>query len=277
MTISTLKKYNIRAKKSLGQNFLIDEEILQKIASFVTIEWKNIIEVWPWYGALSEKIIQKSPACLELIELDSVMVNILNQRIHDGELWVKNIHFEIKNQDIRDYYPDFHNYSVVANIPYYITSPILSHFIYNVSFCPDEMLILMQKDVWEKILWYGRNKSSVLRLFIQKKYHPKELLFVGKESFFPPPKVDSIVLWFEKHNIYESIDDTIFLKLIKVWFSSNRKKLLKNFVSWGFEKNKIQEIFLKNQIDENTRGEDINIDIWCKIISDFILFFHMKG
>jgi 16S rRNA A1518/A1519 N6-dimethyltransferase RsmA/KsgA/DIM1 with predicted DNA glycosylase/AP lyase activity len=140
---------------------------------------------------------------------------------------------------------------------------------------PETMMILMQKDVWDKVLWCGKNKSSVIRLFVQKKYHPEEILTVQKESFIPPPKVESSILFFKKHDLYNFIDDDIFLKLIKIWFSANRKKLFKNFISWGLSKNIVQDIFDKNQINQNVRAEDLSIDIWSKIISDFISFWKL--
>lgn len=259
MSIEILKKYNIWAKKSLGQNFLIDESKVQSIANFIDVSGKNIVEVGPWYGVLTEKLVEKKPETLTLIELDQDMITVLEDR----GFWDDA---DIKNLDVLEYSPDFEKYSVIANIPYYITSPILRHFLYEVENKPEQMLILMQQDVWDKIVWKGKNKSSVLSLFIQKKCRVEEVLLVPRECFHPAPKVESSVLYFETHSNYTDIDDTKFLEVIKQWFGSPRKKLIKNFVNAGLDKNKILQIFSELEIDEQIRWEDLNISQWCKLV-----------
>ena len=139
----------IKAKKSLGQNFLIDEEALFDISSSTRITGKNIIEVGPGYGALTEYIIKENPYTLTLVELDQDMINILDDRLKNE--W-KNVSIFIENQDVLQFVPKEENYSVIANIPYYITSPILFRFLYDLPNPPDEMMIMMQKEVGEKIL-----------------------------------------------------------------------------------------------------------------------------
>lgn len=139
----------IKAKKSLGQNFLIDEETLFDISSSTRITGKNIIEVGPGYGALTEYIIRENPHVLTLVELDRDMIRILDDRLKNE--W-KNVSIFIENQDVLQFVPKEENYSVIANIPYYITSPILFRFLYDLPNPPDEMTIMMQKEVGEKIL-----------------------------------------------------------------------------------------------------------------------------
>lgn len=139
----------IKAKKSLGQNFLIDEEALFDISSSIEITGKNIIEVGPGYGALTEYIIRENPKSLTLVELDRDMIVILEDRMENE--W-KDHPILIENQDILQFIPKEGNYSVIANIPYYITSPILFRFLYDLPNSPDEMTIMMQKEVGEKIL-----------------------------------------------------------------------------------------------------------------------------
>jgi 16S rRNA (adenine1518-N6/adenine1519-N6)-dimethyltransferase len=135
----------IRAKKSLGQNFLIDEEALSHIAQATTVTGKYIIEVGPGYGALTDSLIQQKPETLTLVELDTDMVAILEKKYTTG---VKILH-----QDVLQFAPIHEQYSVIANIPYYITSPILFHFLYATDFAPPEsMVIMMQEEVGEKIL-----------------------------------------------------------------------------------------------------------------------------
>ncbi len=264
-----IKKYRIKAKKSLWQNFLVSGIILKEISEILEIKEKNIIEVWPWFWALTEKILEKNPKSLTLVELDKDMIEILKNRIKNNEINIsKTNKFEIKNIDILKFFPEKKiEYFVIANIPYYITSPILRHFLYEIENIPKKMLILMQKDVGDKILniFKEKPKSSVLSLFIAKKAYVSEKLFVSKNNFIPAPKVESSVLLFETHKNYENIDDESFLKFIKIWFSSNRKKLIKNLVLWWFKKEILQKIFSDLNISENSRAENLNIEKWCKL------------
>ena len=207
MSQEILKKYRIKAKKNLGQNFLVNKKIISEISDIILIKNKNIVEVGPGYWALTEKLLEKKPKSLDLVELDSDMVNILEDRINSWDLDLKEVEFKINKIDILKYTPSFKEYDVIANIPYYITSPILRYFLYDLKNNPDNMIILMQKDVWDKILKKNKNKSSVLSLIIEKKAFISEKIFVWKENFIPAPKVESSVLLFETHNLYKNIDD----------------------------------------------------------------------
>jgi 16S rRNA (adenine1518-N6/adenine1519-N6)-dimethyltransferase len=266
MSQDIIQKYQIIAKKSLGQNFLINQNITHEISNITEIEWKNIIEVGPWYGALTEVLLKKKPSALHLVELDKDMIEILEDRKHIGELSVWETDFKIRDQDVLEFTPEFGKYSVIANIPYYITSPILRHFLYDLENKPENMIILMQKDVGDKILWKWKNKSSVLSLMIEKKCRVEEKIFVWKENFVPAPKIESSVLLFETHNDYDDIDDDKFLEVIKKWFLAPRKKLIKNLVMWWFEKSKIEEYFCLQWYGENVRGEDLGVGEWCGLV-----------
>lgn len=272
MSLDIIKKYKIKAKKSLWQNFLINDEILKKISEVLEIENKNIIEVGPWYWALTEKILEKRPKNLTLVELDKEMIEILDKRKENGDF--QNIDkLFIKNIDVLKFFPDFEEYFVIANIPYYITSPILRHFLFDVENKPEKMLILMQKDVWDKIiLWQDytkKQKSSVLSLFVAKKAIAKEVIFVWKQNFSPSPKVESSVLLFERIDDFDYLEDEIFLEFIKKVFIEPRKKLVNNLQKAWYEKSKILEIFSLKNIDENIRWEDLNIRQWCDLITVF--------
>ena len=272
MSLEIIKKYKIKAKKSLWQNFLINDEILKKISEVLEIENKNIIEVGPWYWALTEKILEKRPKNLTLVELDREMIEILDKRKENGDF--QNIDkLFIKNIDVLKFFPDFEEYFVIANIPYYITSPILRHFLFDVENKPEKMLILMQKDVWDKIiLWQDytkKQKSSVLSLFVAKKAIAKEVIFVWKQNFSPSPKIESSVLLFERIDDFDYLEDEIFLEFIKKAFVEPRKKLINNLQKAWYEKSKILDIFSLKNIDENIRWEDLNIRQWCDLITVF--------
>ena len=131
---------------------MVNDEIVEEIANSTEIEGQNIVEVGPGYGALTEKLLKKKPRTLTLIELDQDMIEVLNDREERGEFETDGVQFEIQNIDVLKFFPEESNYKVIANIPYYITSPILRHFLYEVESLPKEMIILMQKDVGDKIL-----------------------------------------------------------------------------------------------------------------------------
>lgn len=272
MTLEIIKKYKIRAKKSLWQNFLINEEILKNISEIIEIKDKNIIEVWPWYWALTEKILQKNPKNLTLVELDLEMIEILNSRILNND-FENPEKLQIKNIDVLKYFSDFEKYSVIANIPYYITSPIIRHFLYKNKNIPEKMLILMQKDVWDKIILWQENtkkqKSSVLSLFVAKKCFASEVIFVWKNNFSPPPKVESSVILFEPRYDFDFLDDDIFIDFIKKSFKEPRKKLVNNLAKSWYDKEFVKNILKNKNISENIRPEDLNISIWCDLILDF--------
>lgn len=270
MSQEILKRFKIRAKKALGQNFLQDDFVLEEIANTVEVSENNIVEVGPGYWALTEKILLQEPKNLDLVELDPDMINILEERINTNDFHWDNTNIKINHIDVLKYMPEFKQYDVIANIPYYITSPILRHFLYETEVKPTHMIILMQDDVWEKILWKGKNKSSVLSLFIEKKCYVSEVIKVPKECFVPAPKIESSVLMFESHENYNEVDDDFFLKLIKIGFSEPRKKLSKNLIKGGFSKEKITNLFHTLELWENTRWEDLNVELWIALTKELI-------
>ena len=269
-----IKKYNILPKKSLGQNFLVNDNILDEIVNFIPLKDKNIIEVGPWYWALTKKILDKNPKSLELVELDKKMIEILELRKKNSELIIPNwTDFKINNADILKFQPSFQTYLVVANIPYYITSPILTHFFYNTEFVPTEMIILMQRDVWDKILKKAWNKNSVLSLGVDFACEEiREIIKVGASNFIPPPKVESSVLYFKLRPEIDKVEAQKFLKLIKSWFAEKRKKLISNLSKiWWYKKELLEEIFSKMNLSENTRAEELDLEMWKEMMKELSL------
>jgi 16S rRNA (adenine1518-N6/adenine1519-N6)-dimethyltransferase len=266
------KKYAIKAKKSLWQNFLKDETILSQIVWVNTIVWSEIIEVWPWYGALSEKIVRQKPQRFEMIELDPFLVNVLHSRIRE-EKWEQYCpKIQLTEMDVLQYQrEDISSYSVIANIPYYITSPILDHFLYRVRNIPDSMTILMQKEVADKIMkqyHHKKPKSSVLSLFIAKKMDVVKVCDAWAFCFDPPPKVDSSVLHFtRKEDIFnDKIDDEIFLNFIKKAFCEPRKKLISNLSKNGYDTEILKQVFDKYGIILTVRAEDLHLHDYLDVL-----------
>ncbi len=264
-----LKHYGIRAQKSLGQNFLVNDGILEHIAGSIEITGKDIVEIGPGYGALTEKILAKKPHSLTLIELDKKMVSILESRILEGDLIIpEETVFTIVSADVLKYVPESWPYSVIANIPYYITSPILFRFLHDLEHKPDEMVILMQKEVGDKICMKKWYKHSYLSLALEFSCETiREICLVEKENFIPSPKVDSNVLYFKRKNSYDSVGARNFLRITSAGFSSPRKKLLSNLAhTLHISKEILSGFFLQLWLLETVRAEEISIDIWRKLI-----------
>lgn len=257
------KNTKIKPKKHLGQNFLQDLDILDNISSILDIKGRDILEIWPWYGALTTKLLEKSPKSLVLVEFDIDMVEILNSKLSSEELVVWDVDFSIVNVDILKYKPIYSDYLVIANIPYYITSPILLRFLYEVEHKPTRMVILMQKEVWEKLV---SKRSSILSLIIEKKRITRYELSVPKNAFYPIPKVDSMVISFELYDKYSEYSDSIFIDFIKKAFTNPRKKLLNNLKQSGYNielyKTKLQKLWYS----ENSRPEELSIDNYINLI-----------
>jgi 16S rRNA (adenine1518-N6/adenine1519-N6)-dimethyltransferase len=263
-----ISKYKILAKKSLWQNFLINENILNEISFITDINNENILEIGPWFWALTSFIISQKPSNLTLVELDNDMVEILNDRINNWDFNLNWINFEIVKQDVLKYVPTFLNYKVIANIPYYITSPILFKFLYEVETSPSEMIILMQKEVGDRIIWFKnkKTKSSVLSLFVQKKCTVQEKIFVWKNCFQPSPKIDSTVLFFQINDKFKEVDDNNFLSFIKASFSNPRKKMISNLVNFWYDKNNILNKLTEIWFWENTRPEELKIEDYIHLL-----------
>lgn len=254
---------NIRAKKSLWQNFLIDEDALFSIAHSTTVNSKNIVEVGPGYGALTDYLIQQEPETLTLVELDTDMIRILEKK------YTENI--AILHQDVLQFSPVFHDYSVIANIPYYITSPILFHFLYADSFTPPEsMVIMMQEEVGLKILEWRHPKKphhSLLSLAMEEACTDIDIVrYVPRTSFDPAPKVDSIVLRFIARKNRDRAQEQLLISLWKVAFAHPRKTLLSNMKGSTYDVDSIRNIIIELWYDDRVRAEAIRRDDWKEFL-----------
>lgn len=253
----------IHAKKSLGQNFLIDHEALIDIASAIAIWEKHIIEVGPGYGALTDYLIQGNPISLDLVELDKEMVNILKKKYD-----LNGFQMTLHHQDILTFSPPYQTYSVIANIPYYITSPILFRFLYELPFAPESMVIMMQQEVGEKILEWRAKKPhhSLLSLAMELACEDIEIVrYVERLSFDPPPKVDSIVLKFISKKLRDSALEARLLKIWKTAFTHPRKTLLSNFKGSNYDLEIIQKWLTACWYDERVRAEAVKKEDWIPL------------
>jgi len=245
-----LEKHGLSPNKSLGQNFLLDENVLDKIVEAADIGADdNVIEVGPGLGVLTRKLAERAKH-VTAIELDRGLVALLERENEQLE----NVNFV--HQDALKYDPPAIAYKLVANIPYYITSPLISHFL----MCenrPTKMVLLMQKEVAEKIC-AEEGKLNVLALHVQIFGKPRIVSSVSPGAFYPEPKVDSSVLEIDVFSKPIVKDYMELYKIIHRAFSQKRKKLTNTLPEM---KDKLIELELGS-----LRPERLTIKDWVKLM-----------
>ncbi|HAS91711.1 MAG TPA: ribosomal RNA small subunit methyltransferase A [Clostridiales bacterium] len=254
-----LDKYEIHPKKSLGQNFLIDQNIINKIVAVTQIkEEDNILEIGPGLGLITKELDKNSKSVLA-IEKDTLFTKILN------EFNFKNT--RIIEADILEYIKknDISNYKIIANIPYYLTSNLIRNLLETPN-QPKEMYLVMQKEVAERMC---EERGNILSISVKYYADAKICFSISRNSFWPSPKVDSALIRIIPKKKYEE-SDKFFFKVIKAGFSSPRKKLINN-LSQGLKisKEELENIFIKNNISKDIRAENLLIEDWNKLVYNF--------
>jgi len=248
-----MAKYGIFPKKSLGQNFLMDENILNKIIDAAEIEdGEKVIEIGPGLGFLTKKLLEKG-AKVTALELDSRLIELLKKEYRD---------LEVINVDALKYDPPYEKYKIVANIPYYITSPLISHFL-EAKNKPTKMVLLIQKEVAEKICAKEGN-LNVLAIHVQLYGKPEIAAKVSRECFYPAPNVDSSIIKidvFEKPLISEPEK---FLKVVHAGFAHKRKTIYNSLIRAlaNIQPEQAKEALKNCKIDEKRRAQTLSIDEW---------------
>ena len=256
-------------KKKYGQNFLNDkEEILNKIIEVSNInEESEILEIGPGQGALTALLVERVKK-LTCIEIDKDLENGLRKKFDKKE------NYSLVMGDVLEV--DFKKYlnagtKVVANIPYYITSPIINKIIENKDLI-DEAYIMVQKEVGERICAKSGKERSVLTLAVEYYGEANYLFTIPREFFNPIPNVDSafISIKFYKDKRYEDkISEDLFFKYIKAAFSNKRKNIVNNFSTLRYSKNEIKGLLQELEVYENERAENISIEKFIEIINIF--------
>lgn len=258
----------VQLKKSLGQNFLMDTNIIEKIIlSFNIVDNSLIIEIGPGSGMLTKKLVtlNTSVICFEIDKrmkeyLDKIECNNLNVVYEDFlSIDLKKV---ISNYKCENIY-------VVANIPYYITTAIINKIVNEIKI--KEMILMMQKEVGDRILSSPNNKSyNSLSVFLQYYFDITKVMNVSKNSFFPKPKVDSVVLKFTTNNKkYKVKDEKIFFKLIRDSFQFKRKNLRNNLKKYNLES--IEKTLNKYGKNLTYRAESLTIEEFVDISNEIII------
>ena len=266
-----LKEKDIKTLKSLGQNFLIDEKVLAKIVQTAELDKNNlVIEIGPGLGVLTKELSEKCGQVIA-IEKDKKLAELLRTvplpdkgglggvEIINGDILKINLEELIKK------YSSDKKYKLVSNIPYYITSPVIKLFLEN-EIQPEIIVLLVQKEVAERIC-ADAGKLSILALSVQIYGKPEIIEYVDKSSFYPQPKVNSAILKISgikkefPNNYYQEI-----FRIIKIGFSSKRKKLVNN-LSAGLQigKSEAEKILRQAKINSNARAQELELEDWKRL------------
>ena len=255
----------IKAKKSLGQNFLVDREVLDKIVSIVDIVDKEILEVGPGSGNLTSYILKKKPNKVFVIEKDDDLALLLKEKFANQ--------IEIINDDIlnvAEHKISNQKLVVFGNLPFNISTEILSKWITNISkiFWFESLVLMFQKEVANRIIAESNNsKYGRLSILTNWKLNVKKIIDIKPQSFSPRPKIDSSLLLFTpKENFFELKDPKNLEKITRIFFSQRRKMLKKPFNQVFTHGKQVAEKF---GIDLNLRPQNLEPETYFKLVKEY--------
>jgi 16S rRNA (adenine1518-N6/adenine1519-N6)-dimethyltransferase len=255
----------ITPKKSLGQNFLTDRNILNKIVELTSIKDKTILEVGPGTGNLTSSILKKNPKKVFVVEKDNYLAENL-KNIFDNQLII--INDDILNIDENSLFDE--KVIVFGNLPYNISTEILSRWIINSKdvFWFDHLILMFQKEVANRII-AKFNTSAYGRLSILSnwKLNIKKICDIKPESFYPKPKIDSSLLFFSPKKDFHKIKNPKNLEMITRIFFSHRRKMLKKPFNQIFKGN--QKILDKFKIDLNLRPQNLDFETYYRLTNEY--------
>ena len=255
----------IKAKKSLGQNFLVDRNILEKIVNVTKIENKTILEVGPGTGNLTSFILKNNPKKVFVIEKDNDLAENLNNTFKD-QLTI--INDDILNIDENLLFNE--KVTVFGNLPYNISTEILSKWIINLkdNFWFDHLILMFQKEVANRIIAPFNNSTyGRLSILANWKLNIEKICDIKPESFSPKPKIDSSLLFFFPKKDFHKIKDPKNLEKVTRVFFSQRRKMLKKPFNQLFNGNK--EISNKLKIDLNLRPQNLDFSTYYKLTIEY--------
>ena len=263
-----LKKYNISANKKLGQNFLIDDDIIQNIIDAAELkETDLVIEIGPGLGTLTSKLLEKAGKVIA-IELDEKMLKVLNDRfsLYNNFILINNDVLKVDlNKIIEENLEQLKSVKIVANLPYYITTPIIMKLLES-KLKIETITVMVQKEVADRITATPGDKlSGAITYSVDYYAKAEEVVFVSKSCFMPSPEVDSAVIKLEirKEPKVNVLNEEMFFKVIKASFMQRRKTLINGLMNSGIIKDR--EKLKEANIDSNIRGEKLTIEQFANL------------
>ena len=256
---------NIKAKKSLGQNFLIDRNVLEQIVDIVDVYGKEILEIGPGSGNLTSYIIKKKPKKIYVVEKDNDLSLLLNEKFGDEISIINDDILKISENKISK-----KKLLVFGNLPYNISTEILSKWIVNLGkeFWFENLVLMFQKEVADRIIAQS-NSSKYGRLSILSnwKLNIKKIIDIKPESFSPRPKIDSSLLLFTPKKKFFQLNNPNNLEMITRIFFSQRRKMLKKPFNQVFKNAK--EVSKKFDIDLNLRPQNLEPEIYFNLVKEY--------
>ncbi len=270
-TIAILNKYGLRANKKLGQNFLINESIIYDIVKKANVTKEDVvIEIGPGLGSLTKELINNAKKVIA-IELDPNMIDILKSRfgIFDN---FEVIYGDVLKIDLEELIKGYDSVKVVANLPYYITTPIIMKLLED-RLKIKSITVMVQKEVGERICATHKDKEyGAITVSVQYYSEPQIIIDVPKENFLPAPEVDSCVIRLdmrEKPPVFLK-DEKLFFRLIKGAFTQRRKTINNSLTCSGKSKEEIMAALNKLGIDSKLRAENLSIQQYADIANTLV-------
>lgn len=261
-----LDQHNIDPKKSLGQNFLYDDNILRRIVDTAEVTPQDsVLEIGPGLGALTKHLAQTAKNVIA-VELDDRLLPILEDELAPYDN-VEVIHGDILEQDPAVWFADAANYKVVANVPYYITGAIFRHLL-EAPVKPSRVVLTIQKEVAERLV-AEPNKMSLLAVSVQFYGRTQLITNLSAGAFYPRPTIASSVLSVDlTQRLPETAavqNEAKFFQIIKTGFSQKRKQLRKNLRALGYNKNQVDAFLAQANIAGQRRAETLSVTEWVHL------------
>ncbi len=269
-----LEQNDIIVKKQYGQNFLLDDNILKNIVKSAELKKDtNVIEIGPGLGFLTNYLQQATTNVL-CYEIDEQMVEHLNELNYNISIINDDFLKRNLNKDFKNIFDNSNNITLVANLPYYITTPILLKVLEETTRI-DKMIVMMQTEVAKRLCGKPSTKDyNALSVLIQYFTNPRIIFNVSPKSFFPEPNVESSVVMIEKKEepLLEVKDLDFFLKFNRNIFAQRRKTLYNNIQkAYNYDKGLIKKIIKENNLDESVRSEELDVSQIVKLANDFYI------
>lgn len=269
-----LEQNDIIVKKQYGQNFLLDDNILKNIVKSAELKKDtNVIEIGPGLGFLTNYLQQATTNVL-CYEIDEQMVEHLNELNYNISIINDDFLKRNLNKDFKNIFDNSNNITLVANLPYYITTPILLKVLEETTRI-DKMIVMMQTEVAKRLCGKPSTKEyNALSVLIQYFTNPRIIFNVSPKSFFPEPNVESSVVMIEKKEepLLEVENLDFFLKFNRNIFAQRRKTLYNNIQkAYNYDKGLIKKIIKENNLDESIRSEELDVSQIVKLANDFYI------
>ena len=277
-TRKIMKKFNIVANKRYGQNFLIDDNMLEEIVNSADITKDDlVIEIGPGLGNLTEYILSRAKYAI-LVEIDLKMIKVLKDRFKDRKNYIlinddilkvniDKLVEEIKSKNDLS----FRSVKVVANLPYYITTPIIFKLLEDENSISD-ITVMVQKEVAQRMVAKPKSKDfGILTLMVDYFSNANIIVLVQNSSFIPEPGVMSAVINLKKNRKYSVKNEKMFFELIHKAFAQRRKKMINSLSSTNFNnmtKQELEDLFKRCNLDFNTRAEELTIEEFIELVNN---------